>query len=457
MTAVGFLAIARTTFDVPFAEQNAQAAHSALTAAPGVHVTGDAELATDADSVGRATEQFKDQNLDALVVFQATFADSTLIASVSESVDVPLVLWATPEERTGGRLRLNSFCGINLAAYVLARDGVDYRWVYRAPYAPDAAQLVIDAANGPGRTPPSPQPAKANGSPVDLTGRTVGVLGQRPDGFEPCDFEAAELDELFGISVEQVDLDVWFDAATDVDQAEVDSTRAQLEAEMTGLGSVEADSLDRSLRLALGLSQLADKRSWSGVATRCWPECFTEFGGAACAGNSMMTSAGKPGCCEADVYGNITALLLQEVSGEAPLVADLIDLEPDGNTAVFWHCGLAPKEMVKDGEKASATVHSNRKKPLLNEFALKPGRVTIARLSQARHTKSILIGTGDMVDAPLPFSGTSGVCRLDSSVDSALDTILGGGLEHHYGIVYGDHTGAIEAFADAADIPVLRL
>ena len=41
--------------------------------------------------------------------------------AIAATLDVPLLLWTFPEERTGGRLRLNSFCGANLASHTLSR------------------------------------------------------------------------------------------------------------------------------------------------------------------------------------------------------------------------------------------------------------------------------------------------------------------------------------------------
>ena len=66
----------------------------------------------------------------------------------------PLVLWALPEERTGGRLRLNSFCGINLAGYRLTREGRRYRFVYRHPDHEEVTGELRDALE----SPPAPLP-----------------------------------------------------------------------------------------------------------------------------------------------------------------------------------------------------------------------------------------------------------------------------------------------------------
>ncbi|NIX18424.1 MAG: hypothetical protein GWN07_00595, partial [Actinobacteria bacterium] len=55
-----------------------------------------------------------------------------------------------------------------------------------------------------------------------------------------------------------------------------------------------------------------------------------------------------PATCEADVFGALTALLLQEVYGGAVLVADLVDVDRDDGTAAFWHCGIGPRSMAAD-------------------------------------------------------------------------------------------------------------
>jgi L-fucose isomerase-like protein len=457
---VGFLPLARQTFDVPFAASTASEALASLRRSTDAAVIGDDALAMDTEAVASKAKTIANEGPSATVILQATFADSTLVREAAEALDCPLILWAVPEDRTGGRLRLNSLCGINLAAYVLAREGIDYRWLYRSPDEPSTqSELNRAISSGPDdwASPVAAAPPEAATDPPTLTGKTVGLVGDRPEGFEPCDFEPEELMSRFGVKVDRVELADLFAAGEESDADSVHALRTRLSDAMAGLTEVDQHSLDRSLRIYLGLAGLADERHWQGVATRCWPECFTEFGGAACAGNSILTSEGIPGCCEADVYGDVTALLLQELADLPPFVADLVDVDRESNSAVFWHCGLAAQELAPDGMKPRATVHSNRRKPLLNEFALRPGRVTITRLSQSRGEQRMLLATGEMLDDPLPFSGTSGVARLDADVDVALDTIMAHGLEHHYGIAYGDHREKLKAYAASVGIQVIEL
>ena len=145
------------------------------------------------------------------------------------------------------------------------------------------------------------------------------------------------------------------------------------------------------------------------------------------------------------------------MTDSASFVADLVDLDASSNTAVMWHCGLAPFEMADPESTPVATVHSNRRKPLLNEFPLKPGRVTIARFSQSRGVHRLVIGGGEMLREPLAFSGTAGVLRFDRPTNEVLDTIMHEGLEHHYGIVYGDVRDQLHALAAVLELPVIEL
>ena len=74
--------------------------------------------------------------------------------------------------------------------------------------------------------------------------------------------------------------------------------------------------------------------------------------------------------------------------------------------------------MADEEATPTATIHTNRKMPLLYEFPLKPGRVTFVRLSQAKGRETMVIGTGEMLRRPMAFTGTSGVVRFDRKADA---------------------------------------
>lgn len=176
----------------------------------------------------------------------------------------------------------------------------------------------------------------------------------------------------------------------------------------------------------------------------------------------MLTEEGTPCSCEADVNGTLTLVLLQALSGSQPFITDLVSVDAESDTGVLWHCGLAPVSMADPQTTIQATVHSNRKLPLLFEFPLKPGRITIARLhrrpnGQGGHGYHLVIGGGEVVRSPKSFGGTSGVVRFDRSAIEVFETVMTEGLEHHFCIVYGEWRAELAAFARLVDLPILNL
>lgn len=463
---VGVIALARPTFDVPYAEEVAAQAMETL-ADLDADLVGTADLLFDAESTEVALGQFEGIELDALLLLQVSFTDSSMTEAIGARFDAPIILWSFPEERVGGRLRLNSFCGLNLAAFALINAGSAFGYVHR--YADDAgavgdiAALLRGAIGQPATQRRKPNETSTSAAAVamvaasKLSATTIGVIGDRPVGFDPCGYDPDTLAGVTGVKVERKELDDLFSSAAAVPAPVLAATRQRANESLGNLDDLEQEALDRSLSLYGGLKGLISDGGWAGVATRCWPECFTDYGGAACSPQSMLIDDGIPGTCEADVYGNVTALLLQYVAGEPSFVADLVEMDTDGDTGVLWHCGLAPMHMAPDDGSATGTIHSNRAKPLLNEFALRPGRVTLCRLSQAGGVQSLVIGGGTMLDEPLAFSGTAGVVEFDRPAPQVVATIMREGLEHHFGIVYGDYREELEALATNWGIPVIDL
>jgi L-fucose isomerase-like protein len=172
---------------------------------------------------------------------------------------------------------------------------------------------------------------------------------------------------------------------------------------------------------------------------------------------SLLSDEMTPCSCEADVNGTITQLILQLLSGEPAFGTDVVSFEADENLAVIWHCGLAPLSMADPSFKPRGAIHSNRLLPLLLEFPLKPGRVTMARLSEAGGEYRLVVGGGEMIRAPLSFSGTAGALRFDRPALEVADQIIREGLEHHVAITYGDVVPELLALARILDLPVLQI
>ncbi|MCE3003148.1 MAG: hypothetical protein LW860_10675, partial [Xanthomonadaceae bacterium] len=290
-----------------------------------------------------------------------------------------------------------------------------------------------------------------------LAGGTDTVVGKHPDGFDTCEYDDALLQRLAGMKVQTVQLGQVFDKARAADAGRVAAVRAGAAAELAGLDAVDQEQLDRSFRVFCALQDVQRETGANGLAVRCWPEMFTEYGCAACGPMAMMNGQRVPSACEADVNGSITQLLLQTLADEPAWMADLVDITPADDTAVLWHCGLAPLSMRDPETQAQATIHTNRRMPLLHQFPIKPGRITLARLSRSRNQPKLMIAGAEVVRAPMAFTGCSGTVRFDRPAGEVCARIMAEGLEHHFALAYGDHRPALRAVAERWNLPLLEL
>ena len=448
---IGLLPLGRATFDVEFAQDRLAAMLRVLDSLDHKFV-GPRELLFDGEATTAALDQLRG-NVDRILVLQVTFTDASAVLEAAQ-LDVPLAIWAVPEPRLGGRLRLNAFCGLNLAVHAMGRREKTVGYLYAAPdgdCADDVAALLKGERNN-ARLEPRPAGASSRGREVAnaVSGKRIGRLGAHPDGFETCRYEPDAIRDLAGVTVEDMPLDRLFDTAREV--SDVSGVRAEAESDVSLLDEVDPDQLERSLKLRPALERIREDGRFDAFAIRCWPETFTEYGGAVCAPVSQMGERRVPCACEADVYGALTQLVLQEVADAPVFLVDLVDV--DDETAVVWHCGQAPVSMSSPKHARTATIHTNRKQPLLYEFPLKGGPVTFMRISQAWNEPRMVLFEGTMLERDRAFTGTSGVFEVEGDL---LRFLMDGAVEHHVALAYGNHADALREVAGALDLPVVEL
>jgi L-fucose isomerase-like protein len=445
---IAFLPFIRTTFDVPLAEQMVSQARKTLLDA-GFNLVGPQQAITDLPAAEQTAKDLEKQPIDLLLFFQATFADSTMIVALTETTDVPVFLWAIPEPWTGGRLRLNSLCGINLAGHALTRRGRKYEYAYGSPDNPEIIRKIHALA-------------AAGRLRRQLRSVQLGVVGEHPEGLDTCSLDAAALERYFGIKVETIALNDVFGRARRVPADSLAGIRSRLDSRLDNLDSLDQKPLNGTLSVYTALKDISAQEKLDGLAVRCWPEFFTELGCAACAAMSMLSDGFEgtqpiPCSCESDVNGTVTQLMLQLLADSPAFGTDMVGVDIEHDTVALWHCGLAPLSMADPDLPARGGIHSNRKLPLIMDFSLKPGEVTFARVSQATNAFRLVVGKGEILATPKPFSGTAGTLKLEIPAQRFLDTLMYEGLEHHISIVYGNHLDSLIAFAKLAQIPVLDL
>ena len=440
---IGVVAVGRPTFDVDYANEIFDKAWACLATLP-FEIVGEKALHFESDPALAAFNAANSAGIDMLLLLQVTFTDSSVCAEIVKSLDVPLVLWTFPEARTGGRLRLNSFCGVNLASHTLSRMQKTLDNVHGAPDSVESLNKIAELA-------------RAAAVVQRLAGSKILVVGEHPVGFDACNYDVQLLKSRFGIQAEATPVSDFIESVKSLPDSVADEPYARRAMDFPNLGEMDQDATRKTLKVYAALRSRAENEGFDGVAVRCWPEFFTQYGCAACGAIALMNEDRRPGGCEADMFGVISSLVLQWSSDRGVFNTDLVDIDPVSDTMVFWHCGQAPIEMADPDVQPTATIHSNRKLPLLSQFPLKPGRITLCRITQGEGKLRMMLAGGDMLKAPLAYSGTSGVARLDVNADIFRQRLLDAGMEHHCSLVYGDHRPVLRQIARYLDLELIEL
>jgi L-fucose isomerase-like protein len=445
---IAFAPLIRTTFDVELANESIRQARQHLLAG-GLELIEPEQPISDLDQAEDFARALQGQDVDLLLVYQATFADSTMVMALTENTDAPVFLWAIPEAWSGGRLRLNSLCGINLAGHALTLASRNYEYAYAAPKDRETIRQVQALA-------------AAGALRRRLRSARLGVVGEHPVGMDSCHLDEATLKDIFAVQVRKIPLEELFARARAVPQTDLDATRAALDTRLDNLASLEQVPLRGTLSVYRALREIALEEKLDGLAVRCWPEFFTQMGCAACGAMSMLSDgfgmdSPLPCSCEADINGTVTQLILQWLSNAPAFGTDMVGVDVAKDRVALWHCGLAPLTMADPACQPQGGIHSNRKVPLVMDFPLKAGEVTLARISQATGQLRLVYGHGEMLAEPKPFSGTAGVLKLDVHARTFLDLLMREGLEHHVSLTYGDYVRELQAFADLINLPTLKM
>jgi L-fucose isomerase-like protein len=410
----------------------------------GFDVAGPDGLVTDPDEAGRLAARYRETDADALIVQFSTFGDGRFLTHPVTQLDVPILMWSLPEPEVGGRLRLNSLTGANLASSLLVRVGRRFKYLYRLPDDPEAGTELSCWL-------------RAATTVRGLRRAVVAEVGNPPPGFYTSSVDALALMQKIGPRLTRVDLQTVLQKAAQVPAERYASVIEADRAAVKGLDALAPDQVIRSTQFLLALQDALGSPPPDAVSVRCWPELFTDYKAVACSTLSHLIDAGIPAACEADTLGAVTMLIQHRLTGQATYLGDLVHVDRGRNTCVFWHCGVGAYSLASPRTGPVAGVQPNRNLGFALNNGLKSGPVTIARLGQAEGGFRMLVLKGEALDEPNRFWGTSVEVRLARPVPEVLDAVIYGGFEHHYALVWEDIAGELVELCSILGIPAVTL
>ena len=445
---IGYLALSKLSWRTPKIDTLMTDSIRHLETIPGCRLIHPGTLVTSEAEAEAACTLLNEKGIDLLVMHFVTFPAGALIPDIATRIRTPIVLLANPEEPGPGKMwEQNSFCGANLGAFVMRRLEKQYGFVKALPAETPASLASFIAA------------ARCIRSLKDCR---IGLAGGRVPGFYTSNFDEMKTRSRFGVTVEVADLLEVVETAKKLTEEQLADARAVVKKSASKVCGVPDTELELAAKMFASFKAMAGKYRLTSLAIRCWPEFSDFFGIAPCAVIGMLNDNGIPASCEGDVPGALTMTILKELAGGGlPLFVDLISYDEKENTGVVWHCGAAPASLCRKFEETQYRLHfrvdGGDKKGVTNDFSLKGGRVTLAKLDQDTdgHFR-MLIASGTAIDTEPFIRGNPLTIRFDKRVGKLIDTIMMKGFEHHYTVIHADVAAELLQFCAWMDIePVM--
>ncbi|MED4074132.1 sulfoquinovose isomerase [Priestia endophytica] len=425
-TTVLYIPIGRKTFDIETAEMYRNKSIHWLKESCS-KVVAPEQIITSVEELQNFLDSIKGIEIDSILYQSVTFADGEFMVKILEYFTQPVIVWSVREPSVGGRLRLNSLTGGNSTSNVLRNQQHPFAFVFGNPDEKALQERLLKQIS-------VMRVLKA------LNELKIGVVGEYPPGFFFSQANEDELKEVLGVTLHKLDLQEAFKECVKIPQQEWIGEVERAEKQVIGLNRND-ETVTKFAQFSTYIKRHIQREELDSLAMRCWPDFFNDLGAAPCSTLSQFTEDGIVTSCESDIHGSISMFILRELAdGNAPYLGDLVHVDEEKNSVVFWHCGAGAYSLANPSTGATAGVHPNRKMGLAMDFGLKAGEVTIFRVSHTPDGYRLLVMKGNALDVEQPFTGTSMEVELTTDVTDTLYDLMHAGYEPHFALVYGDVT-----------------
>jgi L-fucose isomerase-like protein len=423
---VGLVCIARKTFDYRAAAEIYSKIKEDLKKIEHVQWEIVEDLVIEIDNAQNAAHRMASKEIDALVCISGTFALGHLILELNKVIKKPILLWGLEElPYDGGKIRLNSICGINLNTSNLYKAGVkNYQVVIGDHIDKDWLNAI--------------RIVKA------FSTNRIGIIGYRAKGFFNLDIDELDLYKQLGVLVDHFELEEVYNFEVGSDKVE---KRVQQIKSIFDVSDITEKQITKVAELTEKFEGFMDKYQLGTLAVRCWPEFAGDFGISPCAAMSVLQSEGRILSCEGDLLGSLSMLAHKAIGGETPFLADFSQVDLKENYGLLWHCGVAACNLWDGKCNRSLDNYFAGGKGVTADFVMKSGEISLLRIDYAPGEYRIFLQKGKGIPMDKDLKGTYVKVTFEDNIRNVLDKIIQNGIAHHISVVYGEFIKPLEIFA----------
>jgi L-fucose isomerase and related proteins len=432
---IGVVCLARTTYEHETAQKMYGETIEKLTKIENVDFYFERDCIIEVEDAKASAKRILAEDVDGLIIISGTFHLGHLALTYAKDIKKPFLLWAPSElPYDGGKIRLNSVCGINLNASNLYKvgkddcffvfgDAIDEEWI-------DALRIK-----------------------ATLERAHVGLVGYRAHGFFNVGVDDLDLYKKTGILIDHYEITDMF-----MEECQEEELAMQLVEvkQLYTCKEVSEEQVEKVARLCVSAKKFIERNELSAVAVRCWPEFASAYGVSPCASMSILQSKGYIMSCEGDVEGALSMLAGAAIGVETPYLADLSQVDIEQDFALMWHCGVAPANLWDGQSDRSLDTYFAGGKGVTAGFVMKQGHVNMMRIDTARGKTRMFLGAGESIAMEKQLCGTYCKVRFEKRVDEVFNLVCETGIAHHVAMYYGEYRSVLRKAAKMLNFEVIE-
>jgi len=372
---VGFMTVSLPREKVELAQAAHRRAVQALTGRD-LNVVFPEEIVVDLDTLISELRRMEAGGADCLLLLIGTWTNTTWVVTAFEQARIPGAIWSVPDAATF------SLTGAGIIHGSLDEIGLPHRFVYGSPDDETTMRDILVFARA----------AKAV---TRMRGAKCALIGGRVSGMYTTMPDFSQVRRVFGVEIEHVDQYRIVLEAESIPSGTVSESISKLRSAHKHIHATDAE-LERAVRLYHALKKVLNDDGYTVACVKCAGEVLDNYG-SCCLPISLCNDEGYVVGCEADVNAALTMQIMNLITGQPSLFADVNHIDLEQNVVRLVNCGSMPmwyarsKENVDLGRQYE---YMGKQRGVTTRFCVDEGELTVARLSRRTGQYRMVITAG---------------------------------------------------------------
>ncbi len=406
----------------------------------------------------RVGELFRQEQVDAVLVFPVGYAVSMNMVPAVKDLDVPIRILNAHEDRsydyatadTAMYLHHEGVCCIPEYAGALVNLGKKFK-VRTGHFSDDRLWRELQA--------------DFDGTAAARFFKTmnVGLIGQVYTHMTDMPVDEHRLLRATGRMLVRPEVEEIENAYQKVTETQLEDMYRQFRKMYDVDETVTNEHLRFSAQVALAFDEIITKYDIYAFGFYWWGEreLITQLRAQAGLAVSRLAAMGRPGVTEGDVKSAM-AMKILDLLGGGGMFVEFFAMDFDENFFLMGHDGPSNVSMA-DGRprlKHLDVHHGKSGHGLGIDFNMKEGPITLLNLTQfdAGDTFKLIYSVGEVIPGPILNIGNPNArVQVSRPLHEFMDAWCQEGPSHHIALGIGDHSAALEAFSEAMGFRIVRV